>query len=101
MLFVDLPFVERVERIHELGFLVEIWDWTAKDIDALVATGAAFSSMTGYIEGDLTDRDGHRAAAGDRRAVDPGRAPARLPAAQPARHRARREGLPVAPGRGA
>ena len=56
MLFIDLPFVERVERIHELGFLVEIWDWTAKDIDALVATGAEFSSMTGYIEGDLTDR---------------------------------------------
>ena len=41
-----------------LGFLVEIWDWTTKDIDALVATGAEFSSMTGYIEGDLTTDDG-------------------------------------------
>jgi hydroxypyruvate isomerase len=54
MLFTDLPFVERVERIRDLGFLVEIWDWTKKDIDALVTTGAEFSSMTGYIEGDLT-----------------------------------------------
>lgn len=58
MLFVDRPFVERVERIHDLGFLVEIWDWTAKDIDALAATSAEFSSMTGYIEGDLTSDDG-------------------------------------------
>lgn len=58
MLFVDLPFIERVERIHHLGFIVEIWDWTKKDIDALVATGAEFSSMTGYLEGDLTTDDG-------------------------------------------
>ena len=55
MLFQDLPFVERVTRIHELGFQVEIWDWTAKDIDALRSTGATFSSMTGYTSGNLTD----------------------------------------------
>ena len=55
MLFLDLPFVDRVRRLHELGFLVEIWDWTTKDVDALVATGASFSSMTGYVEGSLTD----------------------------------------------
>ena len=47
MVFVDLPFVERVRRIDELGFEVEIWDWTKKDVDALAATGATFSSMTG------------------------------------------------------
>ena len=58
MVFVDLPFVERVREIHELGFAVEIWDWTAKDIDALVATGARFTSMTGYIAGNLTDPAG-------------------------------------------
>ena len=29
-----------------------------QDIDALVATGATFSSMTGYIRGNLTDPDG-------------------------------------------
>ena len=42
MLFLDLPFEERVRRIDGLGFEVEIWDWTAKDVDALVETGATF-----------------------------------------------------------
>jgi hydroxypyruvate isomerase len=58
MLFLDLPFVDRVTRISELGFHVEIWDWTKKDIAALAGTGATFSSMTGYIEGTLADADG-------------------------------------------
>lgn len=58
MQFVDLPFVERVRRIHDLGFEVEIWDWTTKDLDALAATGATFSSMTGYVTGALADPDG-------------------------------------------
>ena len=58
MVFTDLPFQERVRRIDELGFEVEIWDWTRKDIAALVATGATFSSMTGYITGTLADPDG-------------------------------------------
>jgi hydroxypyruvate isomerase len=58
MLFLDLPFTERVRRIHDLGFEVEIWDWTAKDVDALLATGATFSSMTGYVTGTLADPDG-------------------------------------------
>lgn len=57
MVFLDLPFVERVKRIHELGFGVEIWGWANKDIDALVATGARFTSMTGYLNGNLTDDD--------------------------------------------
>jgi hypothetical protein len=51
MVFTDLPLLERIRRIDELGFAVEIWDWTTKDIDALVATGATFSSMTGSIRG--------------------------------------------------
>jgi len=55
MVFLDLPFTERVQRIHALGFSVEIWDWTQKDIPALIATGADFTSMTGYISGNLTD----------------------------------------------
>ncbi len=58
MLFRDLPFVERVERLHERGFEVEIWDWSTKDLPALAATGATFSSMTGYLRGDLTTEDG-------------------------------------------
>jgi hydroxypyruvate isomerase len=58
MVYLDLPFVQRVERIHELGLAVEIWDWTAKDLPALAATGARFTSMTGYVEGDLVDPEG-------------------------------------------
>jgi hydroxypyruvate isomerase len=58
MLYLDLPFVERVARIHERGFEVEIWDWTTKDLTAIAATGAVFSSMTGYLRGDLTTDDG-------------------------------------------
>ena len=58
MVFLDLPFEERVRRISELGFEVEIWDWTTKDVDGLAETGATFSSMTGYITGTLADPDG-------------------------------------------
>ena len=58
MVFLDLPFIERVQRIDAMGFGVEIWDWTQKDIDALAKTGAQFTSMTGYISGNLTDDDG-------------------------------------------
>lgn len=53
MVFTDLPHLERVERIRAAGFAVEIWDWTEKDAAALVATGAQFTSMTGYVTGDL------------------------------------------------
>ena len=60
MVFLDLPFIERVKRIHTLGFSAEIWNWTDKDIGALAATGADFTSMTGYISGTLTDPDGIR-----------------------------------------
>ena len=58
MLFRDLPIEARVRRIAELGFEVEIWDWTRHDIGALERTGASFSSMTGYVTGDLIDPDG-------------------------------------------
>lgn len=58
MLYLDLPFTERVRRIADQGFQVEIWNWSTKDIDALAATGATFSSMTGYLTGDLTSPDG-------------------------------------------
>lgn len=58
MVFTDLPLVDRIARIDELGFEVEIWDWTVKDIDSLIATGATFSSMTGYVRGALIDQQG-------------------------------------------
>jgi hydroxypyruvate isomerase len=58
MIFTELPITERVRRIDDLGFQVEIWDWTRHDIDSLRSTGATFSSMTGYVTGDLIDSDG-------------------------------------------
>jgi hydroxypyruvate isomerase len=58
MLFLGLPFEERVRRIADLGFEVEIWDWTTKEVDTLVKTGATFSSMTGYVTGTLADAYG-------------------------------------------
>ena len=58
MVFLDLPFPERVRRIADLGFMVEIWNWGKHDIDALVGTGATFSSMTGYVHGNLVDEEG-------------------------------------------
>src|SRR5690349_12931208 len=55
MVFTDLPIAERIRRIHGLGFAVEIWSWHDKDLEALAATGARFTSMTGYLHGDLID----------------------------------------------
>ena len=55
MVFTELPILERVKRIHRLGFAVEIWSWHDKDLEALAATGAVFTSMTGYLHGDLVD----------------------------------------------
>lgn len=58
MVFRHLAFTDRVRKIAELGFHVEIWNWTKHDIAALEETGASFSSMTGYIEGDLISESG-------------------------------------------
>jgi hydroxypyruvate isomerase len=55
MVFTDLPIMDRVRRIDEMGFAVEIWSWHDKDLKALADTGARFSSMTGYLQGDLID----------------------------------------------
>lgn len=55
MVFTDLPILDRVRRIHELGFATEIWSWHDKDLAALAGTGATFTSMTGYLHGDLID----------------------------------------------
>src|SRR6476646_9380744 len=55
MVFTDLPIVDRVRRIDDMGFAVEIWSWHDKDLQALADTGARFSSMTGYLHGDLVD----------------------------------------------
>ncbi len=57
MVFLDLPFGERVRRIDELGFAVEMWSWQDKNITALADSGATFSSMTGYVHGNLVEPD--------------------------------------------
>jgi hydroxypyruvate isomerase len=58
MVYLELPVVDRARILHEQGFAVEIWDWTTKDLPALAATGAHFTSMTGYVDGRLTDPEG-------------------------------------------
>ena len=58
MVFLELPFHERVRRLHDLGFQVEIWDWTRHDVATLARSGAVFSSMTGYVRGDLITAEG-------------------------------------------
>ncbi len=58
MFWQDVPYLERVKRIADLGFQVEMWDWTKKDLHAVAALGATWSTMTGYIHGDLYDADG-------------------------------------------
>jgi hydroxypyruvate isomerase len=57
MVFLDLPFEERVHRISDLGFAVEIWSWQDKDIKALADSGATFSSVTGYVHGNIVEPD--------------------------------------------
>ncbi len=57
MVYLDLPFEERVRRISDLGFAVEIWSWQDKDIKALADSGATFSSMTGYVHGNIVEAD--------------------------------------------
>lgn len=58
MVFRDLPIEERIRRIDDLGFQVEIWNHDDHDVAALTRTGATFSSMTGYIHGNLVDDAG-------------------------------------------
>jgi len=61
MIYLDKPFLERVDAIAARGLKVEIWDWTAKDLQALAARrgdGVEIVSMTGYVEGDLTTDEG-------------------------------------------
>ncbi|MEV7605830.1 TIM barrel protein [Paenarthrobacter sp. NPDC089322] len=55
MIYGELPLGERVRRIHDQGFEVELWDTRGRDIAALAATGAKFSSMSGYFGGSVID----------------------------------------------
>ncbi len=55
MLYLELPLHDRVSRLHQRGFAVELWGWPGRDAASLRATGARFTSMTGYVTGDLLD----------------------------------------------
>lgn len=60
-IYLDKPFLERVDVIAARGLKVEIWDWTSKDLKTLAARrgdGVEIVSMTGYVEGDLTTDEG-------------------------------------------
>jgi hydroxypyruvate isomerase len=54
ILFPELPFVERVRRLHDLGYTVEFWDWQNKDIDAVARVGAEIR-FTGHLSGSLVE----------------------------------------------
>lgn len=61
MLYPELPMAQRIWRIHQAGFRVEIWDWTAHDLDELDRLrerGVVLESMTGYLRGDLVTEEG-------------------------------------------
>ena len=53
MLWLDKPMEWRLRRLTELAFEVGIWNWQTHDLAMLERSGAAFSSMTGYIRGRL------------------------------------------------
>lgn len=64
MVLRDLPLGDRIRHVHDLGFAAEIWDWTGKDLDelgALTESGVRFTSMTGYVDGELVDPEGAQA----------------------------------------
>lgn len=49
--------MDRLEKIAGRGLEVEMWDWTTKDLKAIAATGIPISSMTGYVSGNLTEKN--------------------------------------------
>lgn len=58
IVFTDLAPIERIRRIAQAGFEVEIWNWANHDLKVLAATGATFGSMMGYQTGTLSDEEG-------------------------------------------
>jgi len=55
MLWQDKPMEWRCAKLNEMGFQVGLWNWPDHDLDKLVASGAQFSIMNGYLEGRLAD----------------------------------------------
>ena len=58
MLWLDKPLDWRAARLREMGFAVGLWYWQPHDHDKLIATGATFTIVNGYLRGRLTDDPG-------------------------------------------
>jgi len=58
MLWLERPMDWRLRRLTEMGFECGIWNWPNHDLAMLERSGAAFSSMTGYLQGRLADDEG-------------------------------------------
>ncbi|GAB5374385.1 MAG: hydroxypyruvate isomerase family protein [Acuticoccus sp.] len=58
MLWRDRPIEWRCARLDEMGFAVGLWNWPDHDLDRLIASGATFSIMNGYLAGRLADDEG-------------------------------------------
>ncbi len=49
----ELPFEERVRKIHEAGFLVEFWGWEDKNLDFLTANQIPVAAFSAAGKGSL------------------------------------------------
>lgn len=58
MLWQDKPIDWRAARLREMGFDVGLWYWQPHDHDKLIATGATFTIVNGYLRGTLSDDEG-------------------------------------------
>lgn len=56
-LFLELAYADRIRRIHNRGLSVDMWTTDNRDVAEIAATGASFSSMTGYVGGSLHDSE--------------------------------------------
>ena len=81
MLFRSMPILDRVKRLKDLGFQVEIWDWTKHDIKALVVDRRDLLVDDRLRHRHARRRRGRRRAAPHRPPVGAGREGARHPAA--------------------
>jgi hydroxypyruvate isomerase len=48
MIFSELPIIERVRRIDDLGFQAGIWDWAKHDIDRCGRRGKVLFDGLGF-----------------------------------------------------
>lgn len=54
MVYMDLPFEERMKIIDAKGFGVDIWTYWAHDLEKIKKTGVRVQVAQGYIHGNLT-----------------------------------------------